>query len=145
MAANPAATAGVVGEGAVLNGKVKGHDLTVFGVLEGELLLEGRLLVGPNGRVAARVRAKEVQVDGAIEGEVNAASLILGETARARGTFVAKRLVVKEGALVEGSINPGTDAAVEPVPASPAPTSAPPATPDAGEAAPKDGADGPTV
>jgi cytoskeletal protein CcmA (bactofilin family) len=117
MAVNASAPAGVVGEGAVLNGKVKGQDLTVLGVVEGEVQLEGRLQVGPTGRVAARVRAKEVLVDGEIEGEVKTASLTLGETARARGTFVAKRLVVKEGAVVEGSINPGTlgqDAPSEP-------------------------------
>jgi cytoskeletal protein CcmA (bactofilin family) len=105
MATNPAG--GTVGEGAVLSGKVRGRDLAVLGVVEGEVHLEGRLVVGAGGRVAARVRAAEVVVDGTIEGEVQAASLTLGETARARGTFLAQRLVVKEGALVEGAINPG--------------------------------------
>jgi cytoskeletal protein CcmA (bactofilin family) len=148
MAANPAVTAGVVGEGAVLNGKVKGQDLTVLGVLEGEVQLEGRLQVGPTGRVAARVRAKEVLVDGEIEGEVKTASLTLGESARARGTFLAKRLVVKEGALVEGSINPGTlgqEAAIEPVASPSAPAPPAPATPHEGPPAHQDGSDGPTV
>lgn len=113
MATNPAG--GMVGEGAVLSGKVRGRDLTVLGVVEGELHLEGRLAVGAGGRVAARVRADEVVVDGQIEGDVRAASLTLGETARARGTFRAKRLVVKEGAVVEGAINPGA-AEDEPAP-----------------------------
>ena len=41
MATSP--TGGMVGEGAVLSGKVRGQDLTVLGVVEGELHLEGRL------------------------------------------------------------------------------------------------------
>jgi cytoskeletal protein CcmA (bactofilin family) len=111
--ATAAPQGGTVGEGAVLAGKVRGQDLTVLGAVEGELQLEGRLHVGKSGRVAARVRATDVVVEGEIEGDVRASSLTLGETARARGTFVAKRLVVKEGALLEGSINPAS-AALEP-------------------------------
>ena len=108
MAATSAPQGGIVGEEAVLTGKVKGQNLSVLGSVEGEIRLEGRLSVGPKGRVTARVRAAEVLVEGEIEGEVRAESLTLAETARARGTFVAKRLVVREGALVEGAVNPGS-------------------------------------
>jgi cytoskeletal protein CcmA (bactofilin family) len=114
MAAAAAAKGAVVGEGAVLTGKVRGQDLTVLGTLEGELQLEGKLHVGPRGRVAAQVRAAEVVVEGEIDGEVRAAALTLTETARARGTFLAKRLLVKEGALVEGAINPASPPAERP-------------------------------
>jgi cytoskeletal protein CcmA (bactofilin family) len=99
-----------VGEGAILTGKVRGKSLTVLGRVEGELQLEGRLQVGAGGRVAGKVRAGEVVVEGEIDGEVSASALTLSETARARGTFVAKRLVVKEGAVVEGTFNPVTAA-----------------------------------
>ena len=111
MTTTSSAQGGVVGEGAVLAGKVIGQSLSVLGVLEGEVRLEGRLSVGPQGRVSARVHAAEVFVEGEIDGDVRAASLTLAETARARGTFAAKRLVVKEGALLEGTINPGSPAA----------------------------------
>jgi len=111
MATTSAAQGGVVGEGAVLSGKVKGQSLSVLGALEGEVVLEGRLSVGPKGRVSARVRAAEVFVEGEIDGDVRATSLTLAETARARGTFVAKRLVVKEGAVVQGAINPAAPGA----------------------------------
>jgi cytoskeletal protein CcmA (bactofilin family) len=116
----------MVGEGTVVTGKVKGKDLTVLGVVEGEVQLEGRLLVGKGGRVKASVRAGEVEAEGELEGDVRAASLTLSETAKARGTFVAKRLVVKEGARVEGAFNPS-----EPTPAAPhaQPAPVPPAPP----------------
>jgi cytoskeletal protein CcmA (bactofilin family) len=104
--AGAAAQGGVLGEGAFLSGTVRGQDLKVLGRFEGELHLEGKLHVGPKGQVAARVRAAEVVVEGEIQGEVRAGALTLAETARARGTFVAKRLLVKEGATVEGAFNP---------------------------------------
>jgi cytoskeletal protein CcmA (bactofilin family) len=100
----------MVGEGTLVTGKVRGKDLTVLGVVEGDIQLEGRLHVGKGGRVKANVRAGTVEVEGEIEGEVGATALTLAETARARGTFVAKRLVVKEGARVEGAINPTSPA-----------------------------------
>jgi cytoskeletal protein CcmA (bactofilin family) len=110
MATTAATQAATIGEGAAFAGKVRGQSLTVMGTVEGELNLEGRLHVGVSGRVNAKVRAGEVVVEGQIDGEVSAATLTLTETARARGTFVAKRLVVKEGATVEGSFNPTTEA-----------------------------------
>ena len=128
MATTSAPQGGIVGEGAVLAGKVKGQNLSVLGTLEGEVHLVGRLRVGAKGRVSARVRAAEVMVEGEIEGEVRAESLTLAETAKARGTFVAKRLVVKEGAVVEGAVNPVSTGG-EPAPA--AVVSAPGAPPAA--------------
>jgi len=124
----------MVGEGTVVTGKVKGKDLTVLGVVEGEVHLEGRLHVGKGGRVKASVRAGEVEAEGELEGDVRAASLTLSETAKARGTFVAKRLVVKEGARVEGAINPTAPGpATSSAPAAPAvPETAPPAPADTG-------------
>jgi cytoskeletal protein CcmA (bactofilin family) len=86
-----------------------------MGTVEGELNLEGRLHVGPSGRVSAKVRAGEVVVEGQIEGDVSATALTLTESAKARGTFVAKRLVVKEGATVEGAFNPSTGSEARPV------------------------------
>ena len=108
MATAAAPQAATIGEGAAFTGKVRGHSLTVLGTVEGEMQLEGRLHVGVSGKVNAKVRASEVVVEGQIDGEVTAAALTLTETARARGTFVAKRLVVREGATVEGAFNPGT-------------------------------------
>jgi cytoskeletal protein CcmA (bactofilin family) len=130
---------GMVGEGTVVTGRVKGKDLTVLGVVEGEVQLEGRLLVGKGGRVKASVRAGEVEAEGELEGDVRAASLTLSETAKARGTFVAKRLVVKEGARVEGAINP-----TEPTPAA-APQALPAPVPPAPSVASGGGETGPKV
>jgi cytoskeletal protein CcmA (bactofilin family) len=126
----------VVGEEASLSGKFKGQDLVVLGRLDGDLELRGRLRVGPKGSVHATVRAAAIEVEGEVEGELRSDALSLLPTARVRGTFVAKRLSVQEGAVVEGSINPASARAPEPAPA-PAP---PPTPPSAAAPAPAAGA-----
>ena len=86
-------------------GTIAGQDLAVLGQFEGELRLAGQLRTGGASRVKAVVKAKAVEIEGEFEGEVRAESLRLSPTARARGTFVAKRLVIEEGAVFHGAVN----------------------------------------
>jgi cytoskeletal protein CcmA (bactofilin family) len=110
-------TAAIVGEDSQFTGRFSGHDLDVLGRLEGEVEVKGRLRVGKQGRVKARVKAAVVEIEGEFEGDLRADTLTLTETARAQGTFVSKRLNVREGAVLEGAINPSV--------AQPAPTPSP--------------------
>ena len=86
-----------------VTGTISGQDLDVLGHFEGELRLAGQLRMGAASRVKAIVKAKAVEIEGEFEGEVRAESLRLAPTARARGIFVAKRLVIEGflAALVE--------------------------------------------
>jgi cytoskeletal protein CcmA (bactofilin family) len=87
-----------------VSGKMSGHDLVLSGSLEGELTLTGRLHAVAGSRVRARVRADVVEIEGEFEGEVRAGRLRVSATARARGVFVAERLSIEEGALLEGDV-----------------------------------------
>jgi cytoskeletal protein CcmA (bactofilin family) len=88
-----------------VTGTISGQDLAVLGHFEGELRLAGQLRTGGSSRVKAVVKALAVEIEGEFEGEVRAESLRLAPTARARGTFVAKRLVIEEGAVFHGAVN----------------------------------------
>lgn len=88
-----------------VTGTISGQDLAVLGRFEGELRLAGQLRTGGSSQVKAVVKARAVEIEGEFEGEVRAQSLRLTPTARARGTFVADRLVVEEGAVVHGAVN----------------------------------------
>ncbi len=88
-----------------VTGTISGQDLAVLGQFEGELRLAGQLRTGGASRVKAIVKAKAVEIEGEFEGEVRAESLHLSPTARAKGTFVAKRLVIEEGAVFHGAVN----------------------------------------
>ena len=126
----------VFGAEEVFSGTLHGQDLTVHGGFDGEVELKGRLRVTRGGRVRAKVKAMAVDLEGEFDGEIRTETLTVAETARARGTFVAKRLSVKEGALIEGAVNPPGEArtgtpATAPARTSPAPIGAASAGPTA--------------
>ena len=140
--------AAILGEDAQFSGRFSGQDLDVLGRLEGDVEVKGRLHIGKQGRVKAKVKAAVTEIEGEFEGELRSDSLTLTETAKARGTFLAKRLCVREGALLEGSINPGAAQAPAPAIVAGGPTPAgesggaapsPGATPAQAETKPEDG------
>ena len=88
-----------------VTGTISGQDLAVLGQFAGELRLAGQLRTGGSSRVKAIVKARAVEIEGEFEGEVRAESLRLARTARARGIFVAQRLVIEEGAVLHGAVN----------------------------------------
>jgi cytoskeletal protein CcmA (bactofilin family) len=146
----------VIGEDASFSGRFVGKDLLLLGRLEGDIELRGRLHVGPRGNAKANVRAATVEVEGELNGEIRADALSMLPTARVRGTLIAKRLSVQEGAVVEGSINPGSARHAEPsaspfapppapvTPARPSPAPMPHASPTpSGPASPGPAAPGP--
>jgi len=92
-------------EGAAFEGQWKGSDIAVQGRLEGELTLTGRLRIYRTGSVLGRVRADSVELGGEFTGEIQARLIVITETGRARGTFVSERLLVREGAVVDGAFD----------------------------------------
>jgi cytoskeletal protein CcmA (bactofilin family) len=121
----------VFGAEEVFSGTLHGQDLTVHGGFDGEVELKGRLKVTRGGRVRAKVKAAAVDLEGEFDGEIRTETLTVAETARARGTFVAKRISVKEGALIEGAVNPPGEARTGTPASAPARTSAPSGGPSA--------------
>jgi cytoskeletal protein CcmA (bactofilin family) len=71
----------------------------VVGTLE---LPDGRLTVGPNGNIRAAVNAKEIEIFGVIEGDVNADRVIVRSKATLIGDVCTRALVIEGGAWFEG-------------------------------------------
>jgi cytoskeletal protein CcmA (bactofilin family) len=143
------ARSATVGEDATFSGRFRGHDLVVLGRLEGDVELKGSLRVGKQGHVKAKVKAASVDIEGEFEGEVRADTLSLADTARSKGTFIAKRLNVREGAILEGAVNPaGSVPGAAPAPATTAPqtglTPVPPSAPTPAPPAAAPATPGPT-
>jgi cytoskeletal protein CcmA (bactofilin family) len=107
----------VVDRHASVSGKMSGHDLLLSGSLDGELTLTGRLHAAAGSKLRARVQADVVEIEGEFEGEVRAGRLRVGASARARGVFIAERLAIEEGAVLEGDVQ----APARPAPAGTAP------------------------
>lgn len=96
---------GFVGHGTVLTGETSFQMmLRVDGNLVGSVSSEtGTLIVGTNGQVDANVAVGTAMVNGVVNGDITASEKIhLGRTARVIGNIEAPRLIVEEGALLEG-------------------------------------------
>ena len=93
------------------------EDLYVDGDVEGTIeLLEHKLTIGPNGKVQAGIKAREVVALGSVQGNVEAADKIeIRKDARLVGDIRTARIMIEDGAYFKGSID-----IVKPEPAKPA-------------------------
>ena len=97
---------GFVGHGTTLTGETEFHAmLRVDGHLIGTVTSEaGTLIIGTNGQVDANVMVAAAMINGTVNGDVIASEkLQLGRTARVLGNIQSPRLIVEEGAILEGS------------------------------------------
>lgn len=97
---------GFVGHGTTLTGETEFHAmLRVDGHLVGTVSSEaGTLIIGTNGQVDANVTVAAAMVNGTVNGDIVASEkLQLGRTARVLGNIQSPRLIVEEGAILEGS------------------------------------------
>ena len=99
---------GFVGHGTTLTGETEFHAmLRVDGHLIGTVTSEsGTLIIGTNGQVDANILVAAAMVNGTVNGDIFATEkLHLGRTARVMGNIQSPRLIVEEGAILEGSCN----------------------------------------
>jgi cytoskeletal protein CcmA (bactofilin family) len=97
---------GFVGHGTVLTGETNFQAmLRVDGVLQGTVSSDaGTLIVGTNGQVDANVAVASATVNGTVNGDIVATEkLHLGRTAKVVGNVQTPRIVIEEGAVLEGS------------------------------------------
>ncbi len=83
------------------------EDLYVDGDVEGTIeLMEHKLTVGPNGKVHAGVKAREVVALGVIQGNVEASDRIeIRKDAKLVGDIKTARIIIEDGAYFKGSID----------------------------------------
>ncbi len=96
---------GYVGNGTVLTGETNFQAmLRVDGHLTGRVTSEqGTLIVGSTGKVDANVSVAEAVVNGSVNGDIEASEkLELGRTAKVVGNITAPRLILSDGAILEG-------------------------------------------
>ena len=99
-----------LGKSIVFKGDLTGEeDLEIEGRVEGQVkLLNHQLTIGANGRVTAQVEAKNVIVVGHVAGNVTATERVeVQATGVVDGDIHAPRLLIQEGAVVNGSIEMG--------------------------------------
>ena len=94
--------------GLKFHGEISGSsDLYIDGEAQGKIrILQARVTIGPNGRVQADIEAREIIVQGALRGNLNASERIhLGQPSRVQGTLQTPRLGIEDGANLSGKVD----------------------------------------
>lgn len=99
---------GFVGNGTMLTGDTHFQAmLRVDGHLTGSVSSDsGTLIIGSSGQVDANVNVAAAMINGAVNGDIIATErLELGRSARVIGNIQTPKLVIEEGAILEGACN----------------------------------------
>lgn len=98
----------VLGKDVTVTGEIHSHEpLIIEGEVEGTIDVAGYLLtVAPNGNVRASVTAKEIDVLGSLEGNIDGADKIyIRNGARFVGDIHARGLVIEDGGFIRGKVD----------------------------------------
>lgn len=98
----------VLGKSVVVKGEILSReDLTIDGEVEGTVeLREHRLTIGPNGKVSATIKAREIVVLGTVHGNVETTDKIdIRKDAKLVGDIKTARIVIEDGAYFKGNID----------------------------------------
>ena len=98
----------VIGPSLIIKGELEaGEDLLIEGRVEGTVThTSEKLLIGQRGSLKADIRARNVVIEGEVEGDVYASdSVAIKETAKVRGNIFTPKISISEGAHFKGGID----------------------------------------
>jgi cytoskeletal protein CcmA (bactofilin family) len=98
---------GVVTSSLVIKGEIRGReDLYVDGEVQGTIhLVDGRVTIGPHGKISADVDAREIVVRGKVKGSLRGRDRVeVGRTGDIRGDIATLRISIEEGAQVHSKV-----------------------------------------
>ena len=88
-----------------------GEDLIIQGKVEGTIDLRGHeVFVGQSGRVVADIKARRVEIEGEVTGDVNGLEkVVIAHSGKVWGNIVAPRVTLEDGAVFKGVIDMETN------------------------------------
>jgi|SRR5580704_7452677 cytoskeletal protein CcmA (bactofilin family) len=98
----------VLGKNVTVIGEIRSHEpLTIEGEVEGTIDATGHLLtIAPSGNVRADVQAKEIDVLGSLEGNIDQADVThIRAGARFLGDIRTQRIVIEDGGFFRGKVD----------------------------------------
>jgi cytoskeletal protein CcmA (bactofilin family) len=90
-------------EGTVIKGNIEAvADLRLDGILEGDLIVKGRVVLGPTAKVIGNIECENSDIEGVVEGKIKVSDLLhLKSSALIKGELTVGRLSVEPGAKIE--------------------------------------------
>lgn len=96
-----------IGSGLKIRGEISGtSDLTIDGEAQGKISLpDSKVTVGPNGHVHSDIEAREIVIQGQVQGNLKAGeSVSLGASSRVQGSVLTPRISIEDGAGLRGNV-----------------------------------------
>jgi len=99
----------IIGKGTKIVGDItSAGDVRIDGLLTGNIVISGKLVLGPNGIVDGNITSVNAELEGEVKGIVNVTEILsLKSTAKINGDIVTSKLMIEPGALFTGSCNMG--------------------------------------
>jgi cytoskeletal protein CcmA (bactofilin family) len=97
----------IIGPTTQIIGRLQGRgDLKIEGKIEGDVELEGSMIVGPSAFVSApKIAVTELTIEGQVQGDVKATgALIVRAGGELAGDVVAEQIALEDGARFAGKI-----------------------------------------
>ena len=98
---------GVVTSSLVIKGEIRGReDLYIDGEVQGSIhLADGRVTIGPHGKISADVDAREIVIRGIVKGSLRGRDRVeVGRTGDIRGDITTLRIAIEEGAQIHSKV-----------------------------------------
>jgi len=95
----------LISQGTEITGDIKSTgDVRIDGVLNGNMVTKGKVVIGPTGRVKGEVECKNSEISGLIDGKITVSQLLnLKASSRINGTIITAKLSIEPGAVFTGN------------------------------------------
>jgi cytoskeletal protein CcmA (bactofilin family) len=99
--------ANIIGKSIVIDGEITGdEDLVVQGTVKGKIELKESLFVEHSGVVEADIETQNVEVSGAVTGNIRATDKVeIKSDGRMVGDIKAPRILIADGAVFKGNVD----------------------------------------
>lgn len=105
VAPSPGGMHNVLSSGTVLTGNLVTHeDIRIDGVIEGNIISQGKIIIGNNGHVSGDVECQNIDLLGKVTGNVVCSdTIVLRSTANLTGDVTTQIIEIEPGARFSGS------------------------------------------
>ena len=102
----------VLGSNTSVEGDIRSNGgVRIDGDLEGTIQIAGSLIVSESAKVVATISARNVQIQGAVKGNVTANRLVILDTGKLWGDIAVRSCVLDDGGFFQGYSKMQDDAA----------------------------------
>jgi cytoskeletal protein CcmA (bactofilin family) len=103
------ASINLIGNGTGIVGDINSNgDMRIDGSLKGNIIISGKLVVGPSGTIEGNVQCQNADVSGEINGKITVSELLsLKASAKVLGDIITGKISIEPNASFTGTCNMG--------------------------------------